>query len=49
MGVLQLSYLGLYVLSYSDPLIAPLYLLKYSNGYNKIFNSEQGITPNSIY
>lgn len=49
MGVLQLSYLGLLVLNYSDPLIQPLYLFKYFNGYNFYVPKSQTIIPTNVY
>ena len=49
MGVLQLSYLGLFILNYSDPLVSPLYFFKYTNGYNYIFGREQGNVPYRVY
>ena len=34
MGVTQVAFFGLFLLHQNDPLVQPLYLLRYANGYN---------------
>ena len=48
MGIVQVSFLGLMMLNYHDPIVSSLSFLKYSNGFNDILPLEN-ILPNRIY
>ena len=49
MATMQISYLGLFILNMSDPLVESLYSLKYTNGGNILLNFIQEKTPNRIH
>ena len=41
MGVTQLAFFGLFMLKQNDPLVQPLYLLRYANDYNYFIEYHQ--------
>lgn len=45
----QISYLGLFIVNNHDPLIEPLRNLKYTHGFNTLFDTIQHSEPNRIY
>ena len=47
-GIVQISYLGLFLLDVTDPLVTPLDFLKYSNGFNNILPNPAADTPKRI-
>lgn len=48
-GVMQISYIGLFILNHSDPLIHSLNLLEFTYGMNSIITTTQQNAPNRIY
>jgi hypothetical protein len=48
-AVMQISYIGLFIVNFSDPLINSLNLLEYTNGVNDLISTTQNKVPNRIY
>ena len=49
MGVLQVSYFGLFYVDVKYPMMPALNYLRYTNGFNDIFAKSQGYLPNRVY
>ena len=49
MGIIQVSFLGLMMFDYHDPIIGALSFLKYSNGFNDLYPNPKDVLPNKIY
>jgi hypothetical protein len=48
-NIMQITYFGLFLINFKDPAMAPLSLLRYTNGFSDILPKNQGNLPNRIY
>ena len=49
LATIQIAYFGLFIVNQSDPLIEPLRILVYSNGYNRVLSVSQQHSPDRVY
>lgn len=48
-GIVQIAYIGLFIVNHSDPLINSLNNLEMANGINNLIDTTQQNTPNRIF
>lgn len=48
-GMIQVTYLGLFIISFNDPLMRSLNFLRFSHGFSDLIPKTQGNVPGRIY